>query len=62
MLATFENVVDVRGVEVDLVIVIQSTAVIRHSILSNDERKVVVFYSDPVESLSQTRGYLVQPG
>ena len=49
MLATFEDVVDVRGVEVDSVIVIQGAAVIGHSVLSDDERRVVVFYSDPVE-------------
>ena len=49
MLVTFEDVVDVRGVEVDSVVVVQSTAVIGHSVLSDDERRVVVFYSDPVE-------------
>ena len=49
LLVTFEDVVDVRGVEVDSVIVLQSAAVIGHSVLSDDERRVVVFYSDPVE-------------
>ena len=48
-MVTFEDVVDVRGVEVDSVVVLQRAAVIGHSIFSDDERRVVVFCFYPIE-------------